>query len=376
MEELLNHHMFATHAIAAAGSVALGTALTHPLDSLKTLIQVGSGSSQQLVAAQVLDRVRSVSGSFGLYSGLGWSIFGRISGLGVRFGIYELLTAFYKDGRNEDYVHVSEALLAGIAAGALEALVSTPFEFCKLRAQVASASHLPTSSTVKEILGTSPIMSKLQRGYAPDTKAWENTVGLLSTLSNKNSKIVGALKEYPWMMTGSGRTPFIYEVKGPLNIISLEGWHALWRGLRAGIVRDCIFGGVFFSSWQFLHIAMLDWKAIDMDPQPSSAEEIGPVSPLAASIAAGFSGSIAAAASHGFDTAKSRSQCIVMPKYISMERRLLRWKPPGFWLERVAGISPSDRNILFRGISLRMARCGLASFTIVGSYFLALDHLL
>lgn len=45
-----------------------------------------------------------------------------------------------------------------------------------------------------------------------------------------------------------------------------------------------------------------------------SDEEIGPLSPLAVSVAAGFSGTVAAAASHGFDTAKSRSQCVVLPK--------------------------------------------------------------
>ena len=43
-------------------------------------------------------------------------------------------------------------------------------------------------------------------------------------------------------------------------------------------------------------------------------EEVGPLSPLAVSLAAGFSGSVAAASSHGFDNAKSRSQCIVLPK--------------------------------------------------------------
>ena len=45
-----------------------------------------------------------------------------------------------------------------------------------------------------------------------------------------------------------------------------------------------------------------------------SDEEIGPLSPLAVSLAAGFSGSVAAAASHCFDTAKTRTQCIVLPK--------------------------------------------------------------
>lgn len=34
--------------------------------------------------------------SSGLYSGFGWSTLSRISGLGARFGLYELLTGFYK----------------------------------------------------------------------------------------------------------------------------------------------------------------------------------------------------------------------------------------------------------------------------------------
>ncbi|XP_058075075.1 uncharacterized protein LOC131223639 [Magnolia sinica] len=375
MESLWKENMVASHGIAAAASVTFGAALTHPLDSLKTLIQVGASSNQQLTTTQVLGRVVSISGSGGFYSGFGWSALGRISGLGARFGIYELLTAFYKDGREENYVYVSEALLAGIAGGAVEAVLSTPFELFKLRAQVSSAFRSPTSNTVEMKHCIAPTFSKLLRGYTPDKKAWDLTVGLLAALPTKNSNMVGALKEYPWMMTGTGRPPLAYEVQGPLNVISLEGWRALWMGLRSGIFRDSIFGGIFFSSWQFLHIAMLDWKAVGMDPPPSSIEEIGPVSLLAASLAAGFSSSVAAAASHCFDTAKCRTQCIVTPKYMSMEKKLLRWKVPGYWLERVSGISPLDRSILFRGIWLRMARSGLASFAIVGSYFLAVDHL-
>ena len=52
-----------------------------------------------------------------------------------------------------------------------------------------------------------------------------------------------------------------------------------------------------------------------------SDEEIGPLSPLAVSLAAGFSGSVAAAASHCFDTAKSRSQCIVLPKVFYLYKK-------------------------------------------------------
>ncbi|KAM7474680.1 hypothetical protein LguiB_021923 [Lonicera macranthoides] len=375
MDELLKNHTFTAHVIAATGSLTLGTALTYPLDTIKALIQVGSGSSNQLTTAQVVDRVRNLSGNSGLYSGFGWLALGRTFGVGARFGTYEILTAFYKDGREDNHVYVSEALMAGIAAGTLESLVTSPFELIKIRAQVTSASQIPSPSPAIQNTTVSSSIARLLRGYSPDMRTLNQSVGLLSTLSTKYPNMIDALKEYPWMITGSGRPPSVTSVRRPSDIISLEGWGALWRGLRSGVVRDSVFGGIFFSSWQFLHGVLLDWKAVGMDPPPSSDEEIGPLSPLTVSLAAGFSGSIAAAASHCFDTAKSRSQCIVLPKYISMERRLLKWTRPGKRFERLTGIHPADRNILFRGIWLRMARSGISSFVLVGGYYWAIDHL-
>ncbi|KAF3667027.1 hypothetical protein FXO37_10221 [Capsicum annuum] len=376
MNELLKNPIFATHAVIAAGSATLATAISYPLDSLKVLVQVGSGSSKQLTGADVLNRVRTLSGSSGLYSGVGWLTLGRSLGLGARLGVYEILTAFYKDGREDKYVYVSEALLAGIASGAVESLVSSPFELIKLRAQVTSASRIPSSTPAVEKAVVSPLIAKLLPGYSRDIGALNNTVGLLTTLPTKHPNLVTALKDYPWMMTGSGRPPSVFDVKRPLDIISLEGWGAFWRGMRSGLARDCVFGGIFFSTWQFLHQAMVEWKAVGMNPPARSDEDVGPLSPLAVSLAAGFSGSLAAAASHGFDTAKSRSQCIVLPKYVSMERRFLKWQVPGKRFERWTGIHPADRNILFRGLGLRMARSGIASFVVVGGYLFAIDKLL
>ncbi|KAK7368771.1 hypothetical protein VNO80_10801 [Phaseolus coccineus] len=375
MKELSQNQTIAVHGIAGAGSVALATAFTYPLDTMKVLIQVGSSPGKQLDAAQALTRVVFLSGNAGLYSGFGWLAVGRIFGLGARFGVYEILTAFYKDGREDNYLFASEALLAGMASGAIESVISSPFELIKLRMQVTSASYVPRSNIALENGAHKPLIARLLNGCYPDKRSLDLYTGLISTLTTKNTNMTSALLEYPWTMTGSGKPPSVSSVRRPSDIISLEGWSTLWRGLRSGIARDSVFGGIFFSTWQFLHQTMLDWKAVGMNPPPRLNEEVGPLSPFTVSLTAGFSASVAAAASHGFDTSRSRSQCNVVPKYISMERKILKWKRPGNKFERITGIHPLDRNVLFHGIGWRMARAGLASSMIVGSYLFVADQL-
>nr|XP_027191857.1 calcium-binding mitochondrial carrier protein SCaMC-2 isoform X2 [Cicer arietinum] len=315
--ELSKNQIFAVHGVAGAGSVAFATAFTYPLDTIKVLTQVGSSAGKELNASQVFMRVISVSGNAGLFGGFGWMAFGRVFGLGARFGVYEVLTAFCKDGREDNYVTASEALLSGMVAGATETFISSPFELIKLRMQVTSASNVPSSNFALQEGARKPLIARLLTGCYPDKRSLNQYVGLMSTLTTKNTNLTGALLEYPWAMTGSGKPPSVCNVRRPSDIISLEGWRALWRGLRSGIVRDSVFSGVFFSSWQLLHQAMLDWKAVGMSPPPRLNEEVGPLSPLAVSLAAGFSASVAAAASHGFDTTRSRSQCTVLPKNMS-----------------------------------------------------------
>lgn len=158
--------------------------------------------------------------------------------------------------------------MAGLVAGVAESLVCSPFELIKLRAQVTSASRGLSSASVSEKGAALPTIERLLPGYTPDKKTLTFSAGLLSTLTRKHPSMMGALQGYPWMMTGSGRPPSVCDVRRPSEIISLEGWNALWRGLRSGVARDSVFSGIFFSSWQFLHQSMLYWKAAGMDPPP------------------------------------------------------------------------------------------------------------
>ncbi|WZZ65572.1 hypothetical protein YC2023_076942 [Brassica napus] len=179
------------------------------------------------------------------------------------------------------------------------------------------------------------MITKLLRRYNLDMNSLTQTVSLLSNTQ-------------PWQphcksTTGTGNPPSAMDVKRPLDVASLEG---------------------------FLHEAMIGWKAVGTNPLPSSEEEVGPLSPVAISIAAGFSGAIAAAASHSFDTARTRAQCVILPKYMTKERKFLKWNKQGKRLERWTGIHHTDR-----GIGTRMARICVASTVMVGCYYLAVDLL-
>ncbi|XP_057856322.1 uncharacterized protein LOC131065601 isoform X2 [Cryptomeria japonica] len=326
--------------------------------------KVSAGREQQRDIFSIAARIRSTFGLSGFYGGLGWMALGRVPALGVRFGTYELLTAFYKDGREEKYVYAHEAFLAGFAAGALESFVVTPFDLFKVRSQASTFTRALSIDHILPLPQTPLIVSKLLPGFSPDKRQWERISRFLSALPNTHPKMISALQEYPWLITGSGQSPLVRDVKGPMASIYLEGWRVLWRGLRPSIFRDAFFGGFFFLSWQSLNDLMLDRKAFQMNLPPESIDETGPLSPLELSITAGLSGSVAALASHSYDTAKSQSQSIVTPKYISMERKLYKWKKPGSWYERFAGISPFDRRFLSHGRWIRAAQSGISCFAL------------
>jgi len=67
-----------------------------------------------------------------------------------------------------------------------------------------------------------PLSSKLLLGYSFSLEILNSTIELLSILLPELQILLGALKTYPWMLTGSRSLPLAYEVKG-LNIIVCVG---------------------------------------------------------------------------------------------------------------------------------------------------------
>ncbi|GBG91090.1 hypothetical protein CBR_g51824 [Chara braunii] len=117
-------------------AVSAATVATYPMETVKTLMQVQSASTAAPVSSlELFRRLRAATGVTGVYRGALWTLSGQVPSLAVRFGTYQLMTAFFQDGRLLPGVSTSEALKAGALAGALEAVVSTPLELVKVRIQ-------------------------------------------------------------------------------------------------------------------------------------------------------------------------------------------------------------------------------------------------
>lgn len=361
--------LVARHGLAAIAAVAAEAAVSYPLDTLKSLKQVsanaGKIAGQHVVVdakkgldvATLASGIRSTVGVSGFYGGLGWHLLGRLPALGTRFGVYELCCAFTTDGRASREVSISEAFMAGLCAGSVEAFVATPFDILKLRGQVAAVTVPATGATA---LNPKPIWKQIE----------QSLVGL----PHAHPKMVPAIRNYAWLENGTGQPPLIKDVSGLKRLTGVEGVTVLWRGLRPGIFRDAPYAGVFFGSWQFLYELMLEWKALDMETKPSSLEDVPPLKPWQLSVSAGIAASGAAVVSHALDTAKTRSQATVIPKHIAMERKLLKWVKPGSWLQRTAGILPFDQPMLWRALKIRAFQHGLAATALVGTYETAMQY--
>jgi hypothetical protein len=95
-----------------------------------------------------------------------------------------VLTLVYvlADGREDNYVYYSEAMLAGIVAGAVETVFCTPFELFKLRKLVSfviPSKAMGPANVVKDHFQWFSTVA----GYVLDITVWNNTAGLLSDLS-------------------------------------------------------------------------------------------------------------------------------------------------------------------------------------------------
>ncbi|CAI5929360.1 unnamed protein product [Closterium sp. NIES-64] len=385
--------LFYRHVAAGAVSAVVASALTYPLDVAKTVAQ--AGVAQASVAHAVVAQTGAVQGSTiaggpgggssgGLArsgtaaasraaatSGLNWRsraaftgfsphIAGHLPSLAARYTTYHLAAAYQMDGlpswlpisplqaaaaagaiagATESLLYVlhlklcyglpswmpispPQAALAGAIAGATESLLSTPFDLLRTRLLLATP-LLPPVPPSHPISLPSPSI----RIHRP------------STPSQPTSSSLGkpSPSEISPNHTSSGQSATINQSSNPSQKagVRAEGAAQLWRGLRAGVTRDSLFGAVFFGGWVTIEEGLRELEELQRRKSERDGEEEqertegggvgggdmgrGSVGngywyALTQGLEAAVAAAVASVVSHPFDCAKTRTQATVLPK--------------------------------------------------------------
>jgi solute carrier family 25 folate transporter 32 len=123
-------------ALAGFTAGAVSTVALHPLDLLKTKLQVNEQSFRQLIP--IMKSITRTSGIFGFYRGLSPNFVGATSSWGMYFFWYALL----KDAIQKEKLGPLEHLMASGTAGLLTAIVTNPIWVVKTRMFTQSANDV------------------------------------------------------------------------------------------------------------------------------------------------------------------------------------------------------------------------------------------
>ncbi|CAI5990674.1 unnamed protein product [Closterium sp. NIES-65] len=215
-----------------------------------------------------------------------------------------------------------QAALAGAIAGATESLLSTPFDLLRTRLLLATP-LLPPVPPSHPISLPSPSI----RIHRPSTPSQPTSSSLGKPSPSETSP----------NHTSSGQSATINQSSNPTARagVRAEGAAQLWRGLRAGVTRDSLFGAVFFGGWVTIEEGLRELEELQRRKSERDGEEEqertegggvgggdmgrGSVGngywyALTQGLEAAVAAAVASVVSHPFDCAKTRTQATVLPK--------------------------------------------------------------
>eukprot|EP01135_Chromosphaera_perkinsii_P007196 Nk52_evm4s745 gene=Nk52_evmTU4s745 len=126
---------FLMHLIAGGGAGVVESTICHPLDTIKTRMQLSrTGMGQRKGIFGVATSAIKKEGPFALYKGLTAVVCGIAPKMAIRFSSFETFKKHLADENGK--CNISRTLLAGTLAGTTEAvIVVTPMEVLKIRMQ-------------------------------------------------------------------------------------------------------------------------------------------------------------------------------------------------------------------------------------------------
>ncbi|KAJ2441362.1 hypothetical protein GGF42_007322, partial [Coemansia sp. RSA 2424] len=117
------------HALAGAGGGIISMAVTYPLITVNTRLQVQRNDKDSASYAGNMDAIRkilSTEGIAGLFSGLESALFGAAVTNGVYYYFFEAVKAAFERASKRKSMSTVESMISGAVAGAMTCIITNP----------------------------------------------------------------------------------------------------------------------------------------------------------------------------------------------------------------------------------------------------------
>ncbi|KAJ1726770.1 hypothetical protein LPJ61_004973 [Coemansia biformis] len=117
------------HALAGAGGGIISMAVTYPLITVGTRLQVQRNSNDAAAYSGNMDALRKIleqEGVAGLFSGLESALFGAAVTNGVYYYFFEAVKALFEKASKRSSMNTVESMVSGAVAGAMTCIITNP----------------------------------------------------------------------------------------------------------------------------------------------------------------------------------------------------------------------------------------------------------
>ncbi|KAL0077532.1 mitochondrial carrier domain-containing protein [Phycomyces blakesleeanus] len=277
------------HALSGAGGGIVSMALTYPLVSISSRLQVQKNDDSKDAYKNTADaffKILAKEGPKGLYAGLSSGVFGIAITNGIYYYCYEAVKAVFEKAKAQGKpMSTGESMLAGALAGCAVVLATNPIWTINTRLTVrkgidgeAKLNMFTVGRSIVEKEGVAGLYAGVKAALIlvinpiiqyTVFEQLKNKVSKSRALSNFDFFLLGAISKlcatgitYPYLVIKSRmqsaqgddeKYPSIWE--GFKKIIATEGVKGLYKGISSKIVQSVLTAAFLFMAKEIL----FDW---------------------------------------------------------------------------------------------------------------------
>ncbi|KAJ2147585.1 hypothetical protein IW136_000056 [Coemansia sp. RSA 678] len=281
------------HALSGAGGGIISMAVTYPLITVGTRLQVQRNNKDSTAYTGNMDALRKIlsqEGVAGLFSGLESAIFGAAVTNGVYYYFFEAVKGAFERASKRKTMSTVESMVSGAVAGAMTCIITNPIWVVNTRLTVkqkkqAQAEDKPeksqtTMQAFAEIINEDGVLS-LWQGLIPalilvinpiiQYTAFEqlkNRVERVRKLGSLDFFVLGAISKlcatsitYPYILIKSRmqlkqskneNERYSSLIDGLRKVIASEGIAGLYKGIESKLLQSVLTASFLFMSKEAL----------------------------------------------------------------------------------------------------------------------------